>query len=433
MDLFESQRIPASPSSNAIQILTSKNHLTKTMAEFTLQAIVFQEGHGPGHVLLSQLTGGTTGLVYLVKSLLDGKFYVRKELRIAPNRIPSEVSVMEHISPTCPTPALISSHRCRTYEMDGNTPSREIHTLYFDFCNGGNMGMLLENFWQRQQPIPELFIWHFLARITEIVAGLQLGWTTGAALTLDQDLQKRSVVFHGDLSSSNVFLNWPSDDSVILPDIFLGDFGNASILSSDSANADDLLEDIAHIGTQLIDLVDTYNIEAFNFDDVDEEEIHTWRDRFPTLYSAELFTWCGRLDTFEVPSAKEMVTDLLPVAERHIERLLAPLRGDPRAVGLLRWTQPRLPDQPLLFHETERFTSKSILSPLRNLQNHWHFRPVAVSEATYNQTCSFEARTLQAHRAESCEEFLLADAATEPPHYRCPTITTSNGAAPDAQ
>jgi len=45
-------------------------------------------------------------------------------------------------------------------------------------------------------------------------------------------------------------------------EIFLGDFNNASIFSTDSSRcADDLLVDIARIATQAIDLVDTYNVD----------------------------------------------------------------------------------------------------------------------------------------------------------------------------
>jgi serine/threonine protein kinase len=381
---------------------------------------------------MKELTGGHNGFVYLVKSLLDGNFYVRKQLTTTPNRTPSEVSVIQHIPAPCSIPRLISSHRCRRYD-DDNRPVADIHVLYFQFCNGGNLAMLLENLVQNQQPVPEVFIWHFLARIAELVAGLHLGWIEGTMLPLNQRLQTRSVVYHADLHAGNIFLNWPSEND-ILPEIFLGDFGNASILSSDSATCvEDLLQDVACIGIQLIDLVDTYNIEAFNFDDENGEIMGSWEGRFPTSYSADLFTWCCRLSTEELPSAQQLVTDLLPVAQRHVERLLEPLRDDPQASGLFRWTQPLVPDHPLLLHETERITSKSTLNPLRELQNHWHFRPVPVPEALYNQVRSTEARSLQVARAVGYEEFLLADYATVEPHCRCSAVTTSDEAAQRTQ
>jgi hypothetical protein len=66
----------------------------------------------------------------------------------------------------------------------------DILAIYFDFCDGGNTSIPLKDFWQEKRPIPEIFIWHFLARMTETVAGLQLGWTKRTSLSLDQRLQK---------------------------------------------------------------------------------------------------------------------------------------------------------------------------------------------------------------------------------------------------
>jgi hypothetical protein len=66
----------------------------------------------------------------------------------------------------------------------------DILAIYFDFCDGGSTSIPLKDFWQEKWPIPEIFIQHFLARMTETVAGLQLGWTKRTSLSLDQRLQK---------------------------------------------------------------------------------------------------------------------------------------------------------------------------------------------------------------------------------------------------
>ena len=381
------------------------------MAEFTLYALLFQDAPGPGYVLVRQLTGGNNGFVFLVRSLLDGELYVRKQLTTSANETVAEVSVLQHIPITCSIPRLISSHRCRRYN-DENWPTADIHSLYFQFCNGGNLAMFLENFWQESRPIPELFIWHFIARMVEILAALQLGWTKGTAFPIDQSIQPRPAVYHADLHSGNIFLNWSSSNG-ILPEIFLGDFGNASVLPSDSVEtAGNLLDDVATFGNRLIDLVDTYNAEAFNFDDENDEDVDNWKGRFPASYSLDLFRWCDRLTTAVLPTAQEMVTHLLPLAERNIAELLLPLHFDPDAARLLRWTQPRLPDHPLLFLETETITSRSILAPLQRVQHHWHFHPVAVSEAIFNHVHGIEARQLHAALSNGYGRFPLADGAT---------------------
>ena len=78
------------------------------------------------------------------------------------------------------------------------------------------MSILLEDFWKEKRPIPEVFIWHFLTRMAEMVASLQLGWAKGRSLPLDQRPQKRSVVYHADLHAGSVFLNWSSDTYILL-------------------------------------------------------------------------------------------------------------------------------------------------------------------------------------------------------------------------
>ena len=391
------------------------------MAEITLQAIVFHEGHDADHVLMSQLTGGHNGLVYLVKSLLDGNFYVRKQVRTSLNREPAEVSVLPHIPATSSTPRLISSRSCMRFNEFGR-PVAKLHTHYFQFCNGGSLAMLMDKSWYEQRPIPELFIWHFLARMVENLAGTHLGWEKGTPLPTEQDLQQRSAVYHGDLHAGNVFLDWPSDNA-ILPEIYLGDFGNARVCPADNPDtAGDLVDDVVRIGTILIELVDTFNIEAFNFDEKADEEVDTWRERFPTSYSRDLFTWCDKLTAEKLPTAQELVTNLLPLAESHIKQLLLPLRFDPDATNLLRWTQPRLPDHPLLLHKTEIITYRSPLLPLRKVRSHWYFHPVTVREETFNRIAGVEAQQLRADLRNGYEKLSLTG---EPIGCRHPETDTN--------
>ena len=104
-------------------------------------------------------------------------------------------------------------HKIQSRQLDsGGHPGS-----LFRLCDGGNMGTLLEGFWKEKRPIPEVFIWHFLTRMAEMVASLQHGWTKERSLSLDQRPQKRSVVYHTDLHAGSVFLNWSSDTYTLLP------------------------------------------------------------------------------------------------------------------------------------------------------------------------------------------------------------------------
>jgi hypothetical protein len=185
------------------------------MTELILPAVTFYEAPGPGYVFISQLTGGVNAFAYLVKSLPDGKLYVRKQFN---NLLKQGISRgMSSLSRTTvllnPQPEVIPQvHKIQSRQLaSGGHPGSP-----YRLCDEGNMGMLLEDFWQEKRPLPEVFIWHFLARMAEIVAGLQLGWTKGRSLPLDQRPQKRSVVYHADLHASSVFLNWSSDTYTLL-------------------------------------------------------------------------------------------------------------------------------------------------------------------------------------------------------------------------
>ena len=82
----------------------------------------------------------------------------------------------------------------------------------------------------------------------------------------------------------------------ILPKVFLRDFGNASIFSADSPRrANDLLSD------------------------EDGADVGSWRGRFLTSHTTDLFTWYRRLSTYDQPTAQKLVTNLLLIAERQIE------------------------------------------------------------------------------------------------------------------
>ena len=93
------------------------------------------------------------------------------------------------------------------------------------------------------------------------------------------------------------------------------------------------------------------------------------------------------------------------------------------STGLLRWTKTT-PTEPLFLHKIDRITPKSIIALLRKLQNHWHFRPMVVSEAVYNNIRTIEARRIRPALADGYEETSLADTTTESPHCRCTMVST---------
>ena len=196
-------------------------------------------------------------------------------------------------------------------------------------------------------------------------------------------------------SQTTSFLHWP-DENAILPEIRLGDFGQAESQNTNSTlDFSTLAEiDIGHFGEMLIEIVYSFNPYAT---DEDAEQPGAWQSCFPKEYSDDLFRICSALNP--QPGEKRITTrqlasDCVPLVDTFIAQTLERLPADPRAAEIVRWTRPVIQGAPLLFGDMSCATGTSASFPLSKLKSHWHFQSIAVSQKTWPQTIRAEWRYL---------------------------------------
>lgn len=169
------------------------------------QSYVVHFTEGNGYVLVKPLSHGTQGEVYLVRSLTDGKLYVRKHSRYGapdPDRTP-----FKHLLPSFAAPAVVETIR----------QGRAGDVLYYTFCNGGDLSQLIARWRRNNIHIPEALYWSYISQMIRIFAFIHAGWTSTG---IQQDWEH---IEHGDAFPQNVFLDW-SDDDELFPSFVLGDW-----------------------------------------------------------------------------------------------------------------------------------------------------------------------------------------------------------------
>ncbi|KAK5230948.1 hypothetical protein LTR99_000740 [Exophiala xenobiotica] len=189
-------------------------------------AIYYPEGDG--YLLVSMLGAGVHGIGCLVRSVADGQVYVRKKIspsyaynenheckdvkyyRPHPN-IPKLLHVQEHTLLVDPSeyPAEAASPTVSKY-FDPDTFKSV--AVYFDYCNAGSIMRLTH---LKQFKPSTLLLLNIFDQLLGTIAYLH-----------------QDGVAHGDAHTGNMFLHFPNENT-LLPDVFLGDFGCASTISSD--------------------------------------------------------------------------------------------------------------------------------------------------------------------------------------------------------
>ena len=385
------------------------------MTSHTLQTVLFDDDPNPGYILVKYLTAGSSGLVCIVRSLSTGRFYVRKQVDCVPDLVPEEVSIAPVLQRSDHVARLLHTNKC-VREVSKNGSAIDVHTMYFEYCNGGSLSLILQRFFDIATPIPELLIWHVFSSVAKILAGLHLGWTESNPLKADFVEGDRPAIAHRDVKSDNVFLHWP-DENAILPEIRLGDLGQAKAQSPCSAlDFSNLAEiDIGHLGEMLIEMIYSFNPYAT---DEDPEQPGTWQSCFPKEYSDDLFRICSALNP--EPGKKrvtswQLASEFMPLVDNFIAQSLVRLPAYPRASTIVRWTRPSSQGVPLLFGDLSCATGDSALFPLSQSKGHWHFQSIAVPQETWQQTIRGEWRHLQ---QRICEGHILPKEPT--PDYWTP-------------
>lgn len=175
-----------------------------TAAKF---AHLFQDGDAQ-FLFIKTLGSGAEGVAQLVSHTQTGELAVRK---VSTNVDTMELNSLTHINfelqrrspPELPKIArLLNTQSIQSEQV-----------LYIDYCNGGDLGTLLNDFRQRNLQVPRALILHM---IRDILESLHFLYTCSPP------------IYHRDAHIFNIFLSW-KDESSPKPGFYLGDFGFATM------------------------------------------------------------------------------------------------------------------------------------------------------------------------------------------------------------
>lgn len=221
------------------------------------------------------LGAGRQGAAIVVLSAIDGKLYIRKrEYEMVSHRQAAATGEATNALPHSNITQLISqtTFLCPDKKVSAAKPTAEL----WQFCTGGDLSYLRSIYQDRDEPVPEPFVWRLIAQLLPTVLHLH-----------------SNDIAHGDLTPDNIFVNWPDptvhavNPSVARPDFLIGDFGCSYKLPPDASaqklhRVDDIpkavYRDIGSIGELVY-----YNMDASPLK--------------KSQYSAELFRVYSTLST----------------------------------------------------------------------------------------------------------------------------------------
>ncbi|KAF2163681.1 hypothetical protein M409DRAFT_57181 [Zasmidium cellare ATCC 36951] len=103
-----------------------------------------------------------------------------------------------------------------------------------EMYTGGTLEELRNLYWKDPPllgaTIPEGFLWHILAELTETLLALNFGIING------QESHDQDIMAHYDLHGGNVMLRWPGKTYGNYPDVIITDFGLGIAMDSDMAD-----------------------------------------------------------------------------------------------------------------------------------------------------------------------------------------------------
>ena len=155
------------------------------------------------------------GVIDLMRSRGVGQLVVRKTVdyaRLAYAK-PIEAAVLQDILPER-HPNIINLHAFESYQLEGAR-------YYFEYCSGGDLHELVNQYRKRRMLLPEPFIWQTYQRLASALEFLHRGFDPRCP-----DPTRRGIC-HRDIKPSNVFLRLRPDFEY--PDVVLADFGHATL------------------------------------------------------------------------------------------------------------------------------------------------------------------------------------------------------------
>lgn len=103
-------------------------------------------------------------------------------------------------------------------------PNTITASIWFEYCDGGDMGHLIEKHAKARTPIPEVFLWKVFVQIAEALKYCHYGPAGGTD-------GRWNIWLHCDMKPNNILFKRGNDR---LPDAKLADFGCVQVLSHDN-------------------------------------------------------------------------------------------------------------------------------------------------------------------------------------------------------
>ncbi len=161
-----------------------------------------------------KLGEGGQASVYLVRLRGTDKLYAQKRIADHGSKA-TEHHILEDVLP--------GRHR-RLANLNASFRHPGMHHLYFDYCDVGDLDMVINRYRKHNTKFPEPFIWHVVKQLAEALAFIHFGYDSSLA---DLPATWRRVV-HRDLKPENVLLTFDGQRSG-WPKVVLADFGIAGV------------------------------------------------------------------------------------------------------------------------------------------------------------------------------------------------------------
>lgn len=155
------------------------------------------------------------GIIHLMRSRATRQLVVRKTVeyaRLAFNK-PIEAAILQDI---------LRERHDNIVRLDAFEPYRlEGARYYFEYCSGGDLHQLVEQYRKNSVLLPEPFIWQTYQKLASALEFLHRGFDPRCP-----DPERRGIC-HRDIKPSNIFLRLNPNSEY--PDVVLGDFGHATL------------------------------------------------------------------------------------------------------------------------------------------------------------------------------------------------------------
>ncbi|CAI5759380.1 unnamed protein product [Candida verbasci] len=172
---------------------------------------------------------GSFGTVRKVKNKIDGTILVRKEIEYNSmnsherNQLISELRILRELN----HPNIV-----KYYKHDHLPDLKSIH-IYMEYCQGGDLSHIINNFKKNNEKVPEEFIWSVMIQILLALYRCHYGIDCKKVNLFKNEQQhanspiinQDSVIIHRDIKPDNIFISKTNT-------IKLGDFGLAKMLTS---------------------------------------------------------------------------------------------------------------------------------------------------------------------------------------------------------